>query len=397
MNARSKSPRAGKRSAIPRVAVLVDTSTTWGRRVITGIHNYTRLHGTWQIFVEARGLEEHLSVPAEWAVEGVIARVGNTKMSRQLDSLGVPVINVSGIKLPDVTFPRVSTDVRVTAALAIQHFQERGFQNFAYFSLLGLSYVSNQQDAFVQAVRRAGHDCTLFGVRTHAGAEPDWSFDLYKLANWLKDLPKPIAVFTWNASSAREILFGCQAAGILVPEEVAVLSGADDDLLCEVSYIPISAIMVAAEQIGFQAAGLLDQWMTKRSVPKKAILIPPLQVVTRQSTDTLAVKDRALVKALNYIRGKAAQPIQVDEVAAHAGISRRSLERRFSQVLSRSPAEEIRRHHLEVAKKLLAETSMRIPEVADAAGFGSPEYMAYVFRRELGLNPRRYRKDKRSR
>jgi LacI family transcriptional regulator len=397
MNIRSKLPRARIRSAIPRVAVLVDTSTTWGRRVITGIHNHSRRHAAWQIFVEARGLEEHLSVPAEWSVEGVIARVATEKMARQLDSLGVPVINVSGIELPAATFPRVSTDMPATASLAIKHFQERGFQNFAYFSLLGLSYVSSQQDAFVHVVRQAGHGCALFGVRTHAGAEPDWSFDLQKLAAWLKDLPKPIAVFTWNASSAREILFGCQAAGILVPEEVAVLSGADDDLLCEVSYIPISAVMVAAEQIGFQAAALLDRWLTKRSVPKKNILIPPLQVVTRQSSDTLAIKDRALVKALNFIRGKADQPIQVNEVAAHAGISRRSLERRFSQVLGRSPAEEIRRHHLEVAKKLLGDTDMRIPEIADAAGFGSPEYMAYVFRRELGLNPRRYRKNIKSR
>jgi len=122
-------------------------------------------------------------------------------------------------------------------------------------------------------------------------------------------------------------------------------------------------------------------------------VIPPLEVVTRQSTDTLAVKDRALAKALNFIRGKASQPIQVDEVAAHTGISRRALERRFSKILGRTPADEIRRHHLEAAKKLLGETDMRIPEIADAAGFGSPEYMAYVFRRELGLNPRRYRKD----
>jgi len=378
---------------MPRVAILVDTSTTWGRRVITGIHNYTRLHHAWQIFVEARGLEEPFSAPAEWAVEGVIARVSNPKMVSELHSLGVPVINVSSIELPGSTFPRVTTNVREAAALAVKHFQERGFQNFAYFSLLGLSYVSSQQDAFTQAVRQAGHDCTLFGVRTHAGAEPDWSFDLNKLATWLKRLPKPIAIFTWNASCAREILFGCQVAGVIVPEEVAVLSGADDDLLCEVSHIPISAIKVAAEQIGFQAAAFLDHWVTNHSVPKKNILLSPLEVVTRQSTDTLAIKDPALVKALNFIRRKADQPIQVEEVAANVGISRRALERRFSKTLNRTPAEEIRRHHLELAKKLLGETDMRIPDIADAAGFGSPEYMAFVFRRELGLNPRRYRKD----
>jgi len=74
---------------------------------------------------------------------------------------------------------------------------------------------------------------------------------------------------------------------------------------------PISAIKVAAEQIGFQAAAILDEWMTSRCVPKKNIVIPPLEVVTRQSTDTLAVKDRALAKALNFIREKPASQFKL--------------------------------------------------------------------------------------
>ena len=243
----------------------------------------------------------------------------------------------------------------------------------------------------MRRVEERGYQCATFGVETHLGAEPDWGFDLRKLANWLQELPKPVGIFTWNASSAREVLFGCQSAKVVVPEEVAVLSGADDDLLCEVSHVPISAIVPAAEKIGFEAARTLDVLMNGRRSPKQPILLDPLRVMARQSTDTLAINDPILVRALSFIRGRAANLIQVSDVAAHAGTSRRVLERRFAQLLGRSPAEEIRRQHFERAKQLLIETDMQIPEIADASGFGSPEYMAYVFRHEIQQSPRRYR------
>ena len=376
----------------PRVAVLVDTSTSWGHRLHVGIHSY-RKAGPWQLFVEPRGLEERLRLPAGWRGHGIIARIDSVAMAEELAALHIPVVNVSGIELPGISFPRVTTDLNASARLAAGHFLERGFKHFAYFSLRGLSYVASHQKSFADAVAGAGGDFALLTVKPRAGAEPDWNLDLAKLGEWLKGLPKPVGVLTWNPSSAREIIYACQMAGLLVPEEVAVLSGSDDELLCNLLQVPISGIFVAAEPIGYQAAQLLDQLMRGRPAPKQPELIAPSGVTTRQSTDTLAISDAALVKALSFIRQNAARPIQVSDVARQSGISRRVLERRFSEVLSRTPAAEIRRMHLENAKQLLTETDMPIPEVAEAAGFSSPEYMAYTFRQELNTTPRKFRQD----
>ncbi|MBI5385407.1 MAG: substrate-binding domain-containing protein [Verrucomicrobia bacterium] len=397
MTAKPALARPLRPAPVPRVAVLVDTSTSWGRRLLQGINNYTRKHGPWQVFVEARGMEEPLRVPPGWQGDGVIARVGHATMAAELQALRLPVVNVSGIQLPETDFARVTTDMKAGAALAVNHFLDRGFRHFAYFSLLGLSYVATQQDAFVEAVRQSGNECAVHAVKPRTGAEPDWNLDLAELGRWLKSLPKPVGVLTWNASSSREIMFACQVAGLLVPEEVAVLSGSDDDVLCELLHVPLSAIHVASDQIGHRAARMLDKLMRGGAAPKKPVLIPPLRVVTRQSTDTLAIRDRALVKALSFIRENAARPIQVDDVARQAGISRRVLERHFMQILGRSPATEIRRVHLERARTLLVESDLPIPDVAEAAGFGSPEYLAYVFRTEVGMTPLRYRKEIRSR
>lgn len=386
-----------RQARVPRVAVLVDTSTSWGRRVLQGINNYARKNGPWQIFVEARGMEERLRVPPGWQGEGIIARVGSSQMAAELKALGLPVVNVSGIQLPDDGFTRVTTDLRNGASLALNHFLDRGFRHFAYFSLMGLSYVAAQQDAFVVAVRQSGNECAVNSVKPHTGAEPDWNLDLAKLGQWLKSLPKPVGLLTWNSSSGRELIYACQMAGLLVPEEVAIISGSDDDVLCEMLHIPLSAIQVAGEQIGHRSAELLDKLMRGGTAPKKPILIPPLRVVTRQSTDTLALHDPALVKALSFIRENAGKPVQVGDVAREAGLSRRVLERRLLQSLGRSPATEIRRVHLERAKSLLVGTDLPIPDVADAAGFGSPEYFAYTFKAEMRKTPLQYRKEIRSR
>ncbi|MCX6967213.1 MAG: substrate-binding domain-containing protein [Verrucomicrobia bacterium] len=380
----------------PRVAILVDTSTSWGRRIIQGVSSYVRKHGPWQLFLEARGMEERLRVPEGWQGDGVIARVNSLPMLKELQALHVPTVNVSGIRLGREIFPQVTTNVTDAGNLALAHFFERGFKNFAYFSVLGVSYVGTQKDAFVQAVRASGHSCSVYSVKAQSGAEPNWNLNLTRLGEWIKELPKPVGILTWNASGGREILYACHLAGLLVPEEVAVLSGSDDDVLCEHLHPPLSGIFVDAEQIGHAAAALLHRLMQGRSAPTKPTLISPLGVVTRQSTDTLAMHDRKLIKAISFIRKNAARPIQVSDVTRHAGLSRRVLERRFMQILERSPASEIRRVHLERARRLLLETKLSIPEVAEASGYGSPEYLANAFKSHTGKTPLEYRKTIRS-
>jgi LacI family transcriptional regulator len=126
-------------------------------------------------------------------------------------------------------------------------------------------------------------------------------------------------------------------------------------------------------------------------------MLKPLSIISRRSTDTLAIKDRALARALSFIRDSAARRIEVKDVAQQSGVSRRALEQRFMQVLQRTPASEIRRVHLERAKRLLEETDLSIPDVAEAAGYGSPEYMAGIFRNEVSTTPLKYRKQVRGR
>jgi LacI family transcriptional regulator len=246
-------------------------------------------------------------------------------------------------------------------------------------------------------VKAGGGDFASLAVKPMAGAEPDWRLDLASLGEWVKSLPRPVAVLCWNASSAREIVFACHEAGLQVPEEVAVLSQANDEALCETALVPISGIAVSGEGIGHEAARLLDGLMRGRKAPRRPTLIAPLDIVTRQSTDTLAIGDPAVVRALSFLRKNPSAQMRVEDVARQAGVSRRVLERRFVELLHRTPADEIRRVHLERACKLLVETDTSLSQVAEMAGFSSQAYFSDLFRRQMGLTPLQYRRRNRVR
>ncbi len=387
----------GKPERIPRIGVLVETSTTWGRGVVSGIQRYAEIHGPWLTFIEPHGAEERVMLPSGWRGDGVIARVAHSPLAAELQAMNIPVVNVSAIQLPGKTFPCVTTDLTASGKLAASYFLDRGFRSFGYFSLLGLHYVTSHQQAFAEKLKEAGYPCAVYSVRPRRGAELDWNHDLAELGKWLDSLPKPVAMLSWNATSSREVLFACQLAGLLVPEEVSILSGSDDDLLCAKAHIPISGIQVPAEQIGYRAAELLDGLMRRQKPKSQTVLVTPSGISGRRSSDTLAISDKALVKAINFIRNNADKPIQVLDVSTYSGLSRRALERRFEAVLGRSPASEIRRAHMERAKELLTNSDMPVPDVAEKSGFGSPEYLSFMFRRELGKTPLKFRRAGRSR
>ena len=164
-------------------------------------------------------------------------------------------------------------------------------------------------------------------------------------------------------------------------------------MLCEATQIPISGVRAAADTIGYQAAKLLEGLMKGKKPPKQPHFIAPLSIVSRQSTDTLAVRDPALVKALSYIRQQATLPVRVSDVAKRAGVSRRGLERKFLEILQRTPAEELRRFQLDRARHLIAETNLAMPEIAEKSGFGSQAYLAAIFRKHFNQTPRQFRRE----
>ena len=330
-------------------------------------------------------------LPAGWHGDGVIARVADRGTSRYLAELSVPVVNVSAARIPGARFPTVAMNLRTVARLATGHLLDQGFRHFGYYAPGGFSYEKVYYETFVESLAAVGLECDLFLERRGVRAASAWQSRQEKLEQWLQELPKPVAILTWTSDLTREVSYACQAIGLLVPEQVAVMAGGNDSVLCETCSPPLSGVALNSERIGYEAATLLDGLLHGKPCPDETILIEPTRVVVRQSTDTLAVEDGDLARAISFIRTNAGTQIQVSDVLRAVPVSRSWLERRFQELLGRSPAEEIRRVRLERTKHLLAETDLPVPEVAVASGFGSSEYLAYAFKHATGMTPREFR------
>ena len=380
-----------KTRGTPRVAVLTYLSTGWGRRLIHGVVNYARRHGPWHLWVDARGKNEPARLPPGWSGDGIIARLSTPATAGHVAAAGVPTVNVARMMLGGVNVPRVTDDVDASARLATEHLLNRGFRHFAYCGRLRKTFVTDHCQAFTEALDRLGHACAVYKPARGAGSGADWQTQQEDLIRWLGGLPKPVGLLTWTVPRGQQVIDAARVAGLSVPEQVAVLAGDEDDVLCEVCHPPLSGIAVAAERMGHEAAALLNRLMQGGEPPTEPILVEPTGIVARQSTDTLAIDNAEVVRAIRFIRQHAGDPIRVEDVLGEVPVSRSQLDRHFRSILGRTLAAEIRRVHLERAKQLLRETSMPMPEVAVSSGFGSPEYFAHAFKSQTGLTPLTYR------
>ena len=224
------------------------------------------------------------------------------------------------------------------------------------------------------------------------GLTQDWESQQNALAEWISDLPRPLGLIACNDIHGLRALDACRRAQLAVPEQVAVI-GADNDVeLCDLSDPPLSSIDFNPERVGYEAAAFLDCLMTGEPPPVPAKLIPPVGVITRQSTDVLAIADRYVAQALSIIRRHACSGIDVQSLLAQLPLSRRSLEQRFRRVLGRSPGAEIQRFRIEQAKILLADTDLTVEVISRRTGFNKSAYFSTAFRNRTGSAPSMYRR-----
>ncbi|MGQ9607018.1 MAG: substrate-binding domain-containing protein [Thermogutta sp.] len=392
----------------PRVAILVETARGYGRQLLRGVIHYVRLHGPWSIYITPGDLEQVLPRMKRWGGTGVLARVESARAARAIAAAGLPSVILGPSQrhlLRNRTLARFSnivSDSEGAAVLAAEHLRERGFRNFAFVGGPERLWSHRRQDAFCRRLAEEGLSVRVYrasdpavGRTWHRGRPRHWESEHRELTRWLRELPRPCGVMACNDDRGREVLEACRLAGIRVPEELAVVGVDNDELWCELSDPPLSSVALDAEGAGYRAAALLDRMMRGEKCERQTITALALRVVTRRSTDVVAVEDPDVAAALHFIHNRAAEPIDVGDVVAAVCVSRRALELRFRRLLGRTIHEELDRVRMRRAEQLLRETDLAVPQVAKAVGYSSAGYLARLFRKRHGLTPAQYRRDSR--
>ncbi|HOK78908.1 MAG TPA: DNA-binding transcriptional regulator [Verrucomicrobiota bacterium] len=382
--------RGGRRRPpgwVPRVVLLIESSRSSGRSLLRGIANYAHHHGPWAFYWEPRGLEKAWPRIQSLEADGFILR--DVKQLENVLSRGLPTVVVGHSKQEIPEIVNVITDSETIGKMAAEHLLSRGFHEFAFCGFDGIPWSELRGESFRRRLVEAGHDAHFYQTTPESAG---WQTELNKMARWLKSLPKPVGLMAANDDRGEQVIEACKVAGIRVPDEVAVIGVDNDELVCELSDPPMSSIALNFERAGYESAGVLDLLMRGKVVKGKKILVAATHIVTRRSSDILAVADQHVAAALQFIRDHAREMIGVPDVAKSAGISRRSLEKRFQETLRRSVLSEIRRIRVNQICRMLVETNRPISEIAIALGYTGPEHIARYFRREMGTTPLAYRR-----
>ena len=388
-------PPVKKRNDPPHVALIIETSKIYGREILLGIARYMRLHGAWSIFTTERGQDdEDPSWLANWEGDGIITRSLDMRICRAARDRGIPVVSLRHL-VDKPTLPTLMPDQRLIANRIAEHFLERRYRHFAWAPMTDDALNAERCAGFSKWLDRAGFRCHVLpslDTRYRDPKERDCAAQRKLMVQTLIGLPKPLAVFCYNDCVAADVIDACDDASLLVPEAVAVLGIDNDALICESILVPLSSVCHDLEGMAYQAAALLDRLMSGRKPPKKMLRVPPLGLVTRRSTDILAVGNLQVARALRCIHDNYSKPLLgVDDIVLATNLSRRALEKAFRHELSRSLNEEVVRVRLDQAKNLLTTTELSVGEISTAAGFSQPNHLFRTFRRFLGCSPRVYR------
>jgi len=337
----------------------------------------------------------NMAIPPAFTADGALLSLGDgyTTLVRQLDRMGIPRVQLDSFTHADGG--RVNQDIRAAGRMAAGHFAERGFRHVAYLHAEHYedSWLRPMGDSFIARARQRGAKADLIAVNRPGDILP-WSHveQLAKrFGREIAKLEKPLGVFTYNDIMAAHICLYCEILGLRVPEEVAVLGRNNDEQQCEFAPTPLSSVDTNNVARGKVAAELLESLMDGEPAPEEPILVAPAGVVTRRSTDVLALPDADTASALRYMWEHLAEPLNVAGIADAVALSRRKLERHFRQHLGRSVNEELMRKRIERACELLTNTKTKGKVIAEQVGFTSEKYFYVMFRRIMGTTPRQYR------
>lgn len=387
-----RSPRSMRRAKprSPRVLLIFDFEWDDAPGILDGIARFAR--GTWDVQIDSRA--SAVSDPT-WIAsspwDGVITRHISAALVSACANRQIPLVDLNDSPVQK-GIPKVRPNNIAVGHMGAEHLLERGFRNFGFCGLTEC-WSAERRGGFVEALELTGQRCHVLETE-YRFTDSTWERDQQiEIGRWLRTLPKPVAVMACNDLRALQVVSACNREGLLVPAEVAVLGANDDHIRCSFGNPPLSSVATDRALAGYRAAEMLDRMMVRKIVVlDEEVLIDPMNVVIRQSTDALAVDDAATAAAINYIKHHACDGISANDVAKHVKLPRHLLERRYRRTVGRSPHVDIRLTQISRAKQLLVESDVPLKLIAQAVGLAHTEYLSVLFRRYTGSPPGKFRR-----
>jgi LacI family transcriptional regulator len=380
------------------ILLLINTSRQLSRDLAVGIGKYSQLHGPWtfewDLSLYEKNPKEQKYPIREREVDGIIiSDVPSQRIYDAVSALGIPTI-VRSVNQPVPHLPNILSNNNMIAVMAAEHLMSQGLKHYAYVGFDDLLWSQQRKEGFIRRLQTAGFEPYVY-QQPKLHVQRLWREEKHYMANWLATCPRPLGIMSCNDDRGVQVTGACKLAGLCVPGDAAIIGVDNDEIVCKLNNPPLSSIARSFEIAGYQAAELLEKLITGQQVDDKTIVVNPTHVVTRQSTNILAIEDDDVKEALSFIRQNVKNMIQVDDVLRAVAMSRRGLGEKFKKIVGRTIHKEIVRMRVDHIANLLLETRFSISKISEQLGFSNCDHMSCYFKRQMGITPLEYRKQNR--
>lgn len=390
--------RAGKIMSIAdkkQILLLIETSRSFGRQIIQGVSQFVMENRHWMTLFQDRSVHDHFPEwLLHWKGDGAILRTDDKSTYRQLKRLGIPMIELFGDGKKRQ--PLVRCNESQSCALVADHFRERGYRHFAFFSTGHNWWSLERFHAFQEGLKRYGatcDPCPMARFKNDITLSVRWWKDCEEeIYRWLLSLKKPVGIFCPWDMQAFFLINICNRHGIAVPDDVAVVGYGNNADLCRVSTPSLSSVAPNAREIGYRAAILLDTMFQGGTLPEVPIYIPATHIEIRQSSDSIAVQDSLVTDAVRFIRDRIDHgSLDVSQIARFLCVSNSTLTRRFRKELGHTPDVEIVKARIKLAMDFLRETRFTVAQISLKLGYANSANFIRAFRKLTDMTPEEYR------
>ena len=397
--------RPDKPDRISRILVVVAEMGHNSQREISGITAWAKENGWAVDVVEGShfgGTPDFAKWIGFWNPDGmVVDPLYAAEALSDKAAAGVPLVVWDAAAAPGLPerCARAMSDPAAIADAATRELLSTGFRHFAFVPAFGAAEWSRERGAaFAHAVAAFGRPSAAFSPPEATNG--DAKAFVAELSRFLSGVQRPFGVFAANDVAAVMVRNACQALGLRIPQDVAII-GVDDHLeYCERNEPTLTSVRVDIEGGGRAAAALLAGLARRRSrrhgLPQDGGGVARYgveRVVRRASTRVLNVLDGRVSRALEWIRQNALRPIRVGDVVAVMGCSRRLADLRFRQATGHTVLDEIHARRLDEAMELLRRPDIPINDIPARCGYVPGPYLGILFRRATGATMRQWRRN----
>lgn len=363
----------------------------YARIMLQGIALFCERQRDWALHVTALQPDPCKTLKA-LKPDGIIAHVPKrfSHIADMADDMGIPMVCV--MERPNDKYPLVSVDDFAAGHMAARYFYDAGFRSFGVLGKEGTGYSDRRIKGFSDELSGGAIQPSVYKLSPKAYEHIEIGNVEEGLAAWIESLEKPAAIYGTNDYFAYQLILACRMHDIAVPEHIAILGTDDDDMIWRISKPALSSMRMPFDRVGHKAAKMLSRILDGQTVSTEPVLMEPSGIITRHSSDVLAIGDPIVKKAVQMIRDNIGQPYQVSDILERMLVSRTLLEQKFKQVLGRTPLGEIHRQKSDYARRLLLDTDLTIEAISEKCGFSSAMRLTTFFKKNVGMPPSEYRR-----